>query len=221
VLLLFTDGLVEGRNQPVEDGMHVLRGAVSDVRGTDASDVEALCDELLRAMGRDGRPDDDSALLAVWTGPTAGAGAGDTDVHLHLAGHLSEVARARRLTVQVAEGLGVDLDDAALLVTEVATNALRHGGPGVDLWLRSGGGRRPAGRDRGRPGRVAAASADAGRRRRGRAGAAAGERAGPLVGQRAAVRRQVRVVRAGASAGRLTAEARFELAPRWPADCRA
>jgi serine phosphatase RsbU (regulator of sigma subunit)/anti-sigma regulatory factor (Ser/Thr protein kinase) len=137
VLLLFTDGLVEGRNQPVEDGMHVLRGAVSDVRGTDASDVEALCDELLRAMGRDGRPDDDSALLAVWTGPTAGAGAGDTDVHLHLAGHLSEVARARRLTVQVAEGLGVDLDDAALLVTEVATNALRHGGPGVDLWLRS------------------------------------------------------------------------------------
>ena len=39
-------------------------------------------------------------------------------------------------TVQVAGTLGVDLDDAALLVTEVATNALRHGGPGVDLWLR-------------------------------------------------------------------------------------
>ena len=136
VLLLFTDGLVEGRNQPVEDGMHVLRGAVSDVRGTDASDVEALCDELLRAMGRDGRPDDDSALLAVWTGSAAVPGAADTDVHLHLAGHLSEVARARRLTVQVAERQGVDLDDAALLVTEVATNALRHGGPGVDLWLR-------------------------------------------------------------------------------------
>ena len=144
VLLLFTDGLVEGRNQPVEDGMHVLRGAVSDGRGTDASNVEALCDELLRAMGRDGRPDDDSALLAVWTGCTSAAAGGDADVHLHLAGHLSEVARARRLTVQVAGSLGVDLDDAALLVTEVATNALQHGGPGVDLWLRAvqGGGLR-------------------------------------------------------------------------------
>ncbi len=74
VLLLFTDGLVEGRNQPVEDGMHVLRGAVSE-RRTDPCDVEGLCDELLRAMGRDGRPDDDSALLAVVDRPTPGASA--------------------------------------------------------------------------------------------------------------------------------------------------
>lgn len=141
VLLLFTDGLVEGRNQPVEDGMHVLRGAVSD-RRAEVADVEELCDELLRAMGRDGRPDDDSALLAVWTG-TAGASL-DAGVHLHLAGHLSEVSRARRLVVDAAGAAGVDVDDAALLVTEVATNALRHGGPGVDMWLRQveGGGLR-------------------------------------------------------------------------------
>ena len=141
VLLLFTDGLVEGRNQPVEDGMHVLRGAVSE-RRAEVADVEGLCDLLLRAMGRDGRPDDDSALLAVWTG-AAGASA-DAGLHLHLAGHLSEVSRARRLVVDAAVAGGVDVDDAALLVTEVATNALRHGGPGVDLWLRhlEGGGLR-------------------------------------------------------------------------------
>jgi GAF domain-containing protein/anti-sigma regulatory factor (Ser/Thr protein kinase) len=133
VLVLFTDGLVEGRGEPVEAGMHALRAAVSGERGS-GDDVEALCDDVLRVTGRDGRHDDDSALLVVWTG-AAGA-APDSDVHLHLAGHLSEVARARRLTAELASQMHVDVDDAALLVTELASNALRHGGPGVDLWLR-------------------------------------------------------------------------------------
>jgi PAS domain S-box-containing protein len=134
LLLLFTDGLVEGRHQPVEDGLLALRNAVAGLGELEPSGVEQLCDTLLRVMGRDGRPDDDSAMLAVLTGGQEPAGAG---AHLHLAGHLSEVARARRLAVQWAERTGCDPDDAALLVTEVATNALRHGGPGVDLWVRS------------------------------------------------------------------------------------
>ena len=140
LLLLYTDGLVEGRAQPVEDGMLALRNAVADVDDLQPEQLEQLCDSLLRAMGRDGRPDDDSALLAVLTGgqpSVAGA-------HLHLAGHLAEVARARRLAVSWADRAGCDPDELALLVTEVATNALRHGGPGVDLWLRplEGGGLR-------------------------------------------------------------------------------
>ncbi len=134
LLLLFTDGLVEGRAQPVEEGLLALRNAVAELGELEPSGVEQLCDTLLRVMGRDGRPDDDSAMLAVLTGGEEPADAG---AHLHLAGHLSEVARARRLAVQWAERTGCDPDDAALLVTEVATNALRHGGPGVDLWVRS------------------------------------------------------------------------------------
>ena len=138
LLLLFTDGLVEGRAQPVEEGLLALRNAVAELGELEPSGLEQLCDTLLRSMGRDGRPDDDSALLAVLTGGEEPADAG---AHLHLAGHLSEVARARRLAVQWAQRTGCDPDDAALLVTEVATNALRHGGPGVDLWVR----RPPAG----------------------------------------------------------------------------
>ncbi|CAA9313518.1 MAG: Serine phosphatase RsbU, regulator of sigma subunit [uncultured Frankineae bacterium] len=133
LLLLFTDGLVEGRAQPVEEGLLALRNAVAELGELEPSGVEQLCDTLLRVMGRDGRPDDDSAMLAVLTGGEEPADAG---AHLHLAGHLSEVARARRLAVEWAERTGCDPDDAALLVTEVATNALRHGGPGVDLWVR-------------------------------------------------------------------------------------
>jgi anti-sigma regulatory factor (Ser/Thr protein kinase) len=114
--------------------MLALRNAVAELGPLEPSGVEQLCDTLLRLMGRDGRPDDDSAMLAVLTAGEQEAGAG---AHLHLAGHLSEVARARRLAVQWADRTGCDPDDAALLVTEVATNALRHGGPGVDLWVRS------------------------------------------------------------------------------------
>lgn len=139
VLLLYTDGLVEGRAQPVETGLLALRNAVAE---SPSLDVEALCDELLRALGRDTQPDDDSALLVVATGSRPQDASPDDDVHLHLAGHLAEVARARRLAGEWAQVNGVDADDTELVVTELVTNALRHGGPGVDLWLRQldGGG---------------------------------------------------------------------------------
>jgi anti-sigma regulatory factor (Ser/Thr protein kinase) len=132
VLVLFTDGLVEGRQQPVEEGLLALRNAVGEDPG---GDVEALCDTLLRAMGRDTRCDDDSALLVVSTGEASSVGHED-DLHVHLAGHLSEVQRARHLTSERARLARVDADDAELVVSELITNALRHGGPGVDLWVR-------------------------------------------------------------------------------------
>ena len=132
VLLLYTDGLVEDRHQPVEDGMLRLRNACS---GETLDTPDELCDHLLRAAGRDGRLDDDCALLAVCMRPSTTHDVVGED-HLHLAGHLSEVARARRRAQEWAEAHGADGDDVALLVTELASNALRHGGPGVDLWLR-------------------------------------------------------------------------------------
>jgi PAS domain S-box-containing protein len=136
VLLLYTDGLVEDRHQPVEDGLVALRSAVAGPPG----DVDGLCDEVLRALGRDGPPDDDIALLAVATGGGAPGG----ELHVHLAGHHAEVGRARRAaSAWVAEHAPAAApDEVELLVTELVTNGLRHGGPGVDLWLRAlpGGG---------------------------------------------------------------------------------
>jgi hypothetical protein len=87
----------------------------------------------------------------------------------------------RRLVVW-AEGLGLDLHDAALLVTEVATDALRHGGPGVDLWLRpvEDGGLRVEivdGRAESLPRLRIADDDDEG------GGELLGERAGPVVGK--------------------------------------
>ncbi|MCW2605718.1 MAG: hypothetical protein JWO60_411 [Frankiales bacterium] len=132
VLLLYTDGLVEDRAEPLEDGLLRLRTAAA----VTTASPDLLCEQLLRATGRDGRLDDDCALLAVCTQPGA-TGADLQEEHLHLAGHLSEVGRARRRAVAWARTHRVDEDVVALLVTELASNALRHGGPGVDLWLRA------------------------------------------------------------------------------------
>ncbi len=193
LLLLFTDGLVEGRAQPVEEGLLALRNAVAELGELDPSGVEQLCDTLLRVMGRDGRPDDDSAMLAVLTGGEEPADAG---AHLHLAGHLSEVARARRLAVRVGRA-----DGLRPRRRRPAGHRGRDERPAPRRARRRpvgapAGGRWAARRAHRRALRRAAAGAHPRARRRGRPRAAHRRRARPCVGQRAAVGRQVRLVRA-------------------------
>ena len=67
-LLLYTDGLVERRTTPLDDGFAWLLGAV---QARVAEPLDQLCDELLADLG--GRVEDDVALLAVRL-PTAQPG---------------------------------------------------------------------------------------------------------------------------------------------------
>jgi PAS domain S-box-containing protein len=60
-LLLYTDGLVERRDRPMDVRLAELRDVVA---GLEAADVETLCDELLERMLPDGS-DDDVAIVAV------------------------------------------------------------------------------------------------------------------------------------------------------------
>ena len=60
MLLLYTDGLVEDRNKPVDEGM---RAVLEAVRGADSA--EAVCERALSVQDRDASHDDDTALLAV------------------------------------------------------------------------------------------------------------------------------------------------------------
>jgi PAS domain S-box-containing protein len=66
-LILYTDGLVEDRGVPIDDGLDRMRNAVLD--GPD--DPEALCDHVLEAMGRSGTASDDVALFVLRTVPVA------------------------------------------------------------------------------------------------------------------------------------------------------
>jgi serine phosphatase RsbU (regulator of sigma subunit) len=60
-LLLYTDGLVERRDQVFDDGVALLGTALADLR---AEPVGRMCDELLARM-LPGRAEDDVALVAV------------------------------------------------------------------------------------------------------------------------------------------------------------
>ncbi|MEV5738223.1 SpoIIE family protein phosphatase [Streptomyces sp. NPDC052292] len=71
-LLLYTDGLVESRERPIDLGMAKLRHhAAVLARRLDDETVDDFCDELLKRIGPSG---DDVALLALRL-PAAGAGA--------------------------------------------------------------------------------------------------------------------------------------------------
>src|SRR3712207_9443862 len=61
VLVLYTDGLVERRDQDLDHGLDRLRQALEDLAGRD---LDELCDELLTCM-LDGHSDDDVALIAL------------------------------------------------------------------------------------------------------------------------------------------------------------
>ena len=63
-ILLYTDGLVEERSSPIDDGLTRLRRAVEppDV------DLGVLCDRVIERMNAKGKPDD-VALLAARVAP--------------------------------------------------------------------------------------------------------------------------------------------------------
>jgi serine phosphatase RsbU (regulator of sigma subunit) len=63
LLVCYTDGLVEGRHRPIDEGITALRAAVETLTGVDA---DAACDRILSVLVGDTR-DDDIAVLAVRT----------------------------------------------------------------------------------------------------------------------------------------------------------
>lgn len=69
-VLLYTDGLVERRGQPLDDGIHVLTSVFEELTAR-GLELEELCDELLRRLLPE-RPEDDVAVVAVRLHPEDG-----------------------------------------------------------------------------------------------------------------------------------------------------
>ena len=61
--LLYTDGLVERRGQPLDEGLDRLHDLLTELAGRDLT-LDELCNAVLRTMLTD-RPEDDVALVAV------------------------------------------------------------------------------------------------------------------------------------------------------------
>ena len=135
VLCLYTDGLVEHRGSDLEHGITRLGGALSAADSVLESVPGRLVDALLPH-----EPDDDVAVLTAV--PRAGAPA---PISLQVPSAGSAVASARRATEQALDRWGVATTgaqsedfafEAALVVSELVTNAVRHGRPPVRLALR-------------------------------------------------------------------------------------
>ncbi len=125
LLTLYTDGLVERRDRPLDVGIDALGTHLVSASAT-TGDVPQ---QLVRALVPDGSDDDIAVLVARV--PPLERGATTT---LAIDAEASAIPRARAFA---AESLG-DLpdpvpDDALLLVSEMVTNAILHGQPPIRL----------------------------------------------------------------------------------------
>jgi hypothetical protein len=128
LLVLCTDGLVETREQDIEDGLLALRRELTSPR----SSLEETCDALLRQQHRDGHHDDIAVLMARLHGIP----------HDNVATWLfpprpEQVRVARGLIRDTLTGWGLlhVCDVTQLLAGELLTNAVRHASQPVGLRL--------------------------------------------------------------------------------------
>ena len=124
-LLLYTDGLVERRDVPIESRLDELATAAARAGG----DLDALCDGVLAGVLGDAEPVDDVALLAVRPVPTAA-----DRLEMTLRAEPESLAILRRRLARFLHAAGaseLEQYEITLTVCEAAGNAIEHAyGPG-------------------------------------------------------------------------------------------
>ncbi|PWI43913.1 SpoIIE family protein phosphatase [Streptomyces sp. ICBB 8177] len=128
LLALYTDGLVESRHHALDEGLEALRDALTGA----ALPLEDACDHVLAELDTQHGEDDVALLMARVRGLPADA-VGDWT----LPPQGQSVAQARELARARLEGWGLSelVDTTELLVSELVTNALRHGKGDIRLRL--------------------------------------------------------------------------------------
>ncbi|MFF0838059.1 MULTISPECIES: SpoIIE family protein phosphatase [unclassified Streptomyces] len=123
-LVLCTDGLVEVRGSDIGEGL----AALCESAAHPAASMDDACDTIIRALNTHGGRKDDVALLMARLNGIPG----DHVAEWHLDADPREVARARDLVRDLLLDweLPQAVETARLLVSEVVTNAVRHGGGG-------------------------------------------------------------------------------------------
>ncbi|MFD0266974.1 SpoIIE family protein phosphatase [Streptomyces sp. NPDC127106] len=128
LLALYTDGLVESRDHPLEEGLRGLREALADP----VRPLEDVCDHVLGTLDTRHGEDDIALLMARVQGlPVDAVGDWQLPREARSVGRARELARAK-LPAWGLEGL---LDTTELLVSELVTNALRYGEGEIRLRL--------------------------------------------------------------------------------------
>lgn len=120
LLALYTDGLVESRDHPLDEGMDAFRAALADP----GRRLEDVCDHVLNALDTHHGEDDIALLMARVQGlPAESVGDWKLPAEPQSVSRARELARGQLVTWGL-EGL---VDTTELLVSELVTNALRYG----------------------------------------------------------------------------------------------
>ncbi|MEU3176204.1 MULTISPECIES: SpoIIE family protein phosphatase [unclassified Streptomyces] len=134
--VLYTDGLVERRNEDLDEGIAALERALAGATGT----PQVICDRLVRSAGVTPEHDDDVAVLVLQH--PAREGPESELFHnaaLDLLGGVEAAPRARAFASGVLTSwrFPTDLHDLGVLATsELVANSLQHGIPPMRLRLR-------------------------------------------------------------------------------------
>ncbi|MEU6850997.1 SpoIIE family protein phosphatase [Actinacidiphila alni] len=128
LLALYTDGLVESRNHPLDEGLDAFRDSLAGP----PRPLEDICDHVLATLDTAHGEDDIALLMARIRGLPA-----DQVGDWTLEPRPTSVARARELAREQLLSWGLDdlVDTTELLVSELVTNALRHGYGDIRLRL--------------------------------------------------------------------------------------
>jgi anti-sigma regulatory factor (Ser/Thr protein kinase) len=124
-LLLYTDGLVERRDAPLEQQLDKLAAVAGSAEGG----LDALCERVIEVVLGEGEPGDDVALLAVRPLPAA-----SDRIGLTLPADPSSLAGLRRRLARFLHATGAsdaEQYEVMLTICEAAGNAIEHAyGPG-------------------------------------------------------------------------------------------
>ncbi|WP_417178502.1 SpoIIE family protein phosphatase [Streptomyces scabiei] len=139
LLALYTDGLVESRHHPLDEGLQAFVGALTDpdqpptsLRADTPRSLEDVCDHVLNTLDTHHGEDDIALLMARVQGlPEDSVGDWTLPREPRSVGRAREYARGR-LQAWDLEPL---IDTAELLVSELVTNALRYGEGEIRLRL--------------------------------------------------------------------------------------
>nr|WP_202458440.1 SpoIIE family protein phosphatase [Streptomyces sp. SID5464] len=128
LLALYTDGLVESRDHPLDEGLQAFVSTLSDP----TQPLEDVCDHVLNTLDTHHGEDDIALLMARVQGlPTESVGDWTLPREPRSVGRAREYARAQLLSWDM-EPL---VDTTELLVSELVTNALRYGEGEIRLRL--------------------------------------------------------------------------------------
>jgi anti-sigma regulatory factor (Ser/Thr protein kinase) len=134
--VLYTDGLVERRDQDIDEGIAALTRALAGATGA----PQVVCDRLLRTLGVTSEHDDDVAVLVLQYPDHTGSDAElFRNASLELLGGVEAAPRARAFASGVLASwrFPAELRDLGVLAaSELVANSLKHGHPPMRLRLR-------------------------------------------------------------------------------------